>query len=786
MRYRLLALGWILLAIALPACAQSSKPSPDSLRQGFLNPPPDARPMMRWWWFGPAVTRPELARELKIMQQAGIGGVEIQPVYPMALDDPAKGIRNLRYLSPEFLSAVSFANRTARQLGMRVDITLGSGWPYGGPGTTLDLAAGRLRVARGPIVGANIAAPQLAPGESLIAAFAANGAPQSLDPDTAQPIDLATLAAPSGTTGRTALFFIASHTGMQVKRAAFGAEGNVLDHFSRAAIDEHLRDVAEPLLSAFGNHPPYSVFSDSLEVEGADWTPNLPEEFLKRRGYDLIPHLPELLAGGTPEADAVRHDWGKTLSELIRENYLAPITEFAEAHHTLFRSQTYGDPAVTLADEATPNLIEGEGSQWRQFSYARWATSAAHLYGRDVVSAETWTWLHSPAFRATPLDMKAEADRMFLKGVNQFVGHGWPYSPPSAGEPGWAFYAAAVFNEHNPWLPLMPEIAKYLTRVSWLLRQGKPDNDVAILLPEDDAQAAFTPGHVSVTDEMSRRISPQLMAAILDAGYNVDFIDAATIDKLGTIPYPILVIPPTDRIPLSTYKRIEQYANTGHVIAVGKTPSLAPGLKEQKDSTEIELISSRLFKSNTGHGALISSEAELPDALHHALPPDLDAAGQTAGLGFIHRKLPDRDIYFIANTSNHPIEARLGFRVKRSTIESWDPDSGRLLAFSRLSPDGRSAIPLITLAPYESRVFILSGRPNPAAPAAMQSRGDNGDPGGVGSWAKLLDDNWQIQFADDPQSLLLQQLTSWTELPSRRFYSGEATYSRTFHMGDKP
>ncbi|MGA9425921.1 MAG: glycosyl hydrolase, partial [Terracidiphilus sp.] len=117
MRYRLLALGWILLAIALPACAQSSKPSPDSLRQGFLNPPPDARPMMRWWWFGPAVTRPELARELKIMQQAGIGGVEIQPVYPMALDDPAKGIRNLRYLSPEFLSAVSFANRTARQLG---------------------------------------------------------------------------------------------------------------------------------------------------------------------------------------------------------------------------------------------------------------------------------------------------------------------------------------------------------------------------------------------------------------------------------------------------------------------------------------------------------------------------------------------------------------------------------------------------------------------------------------------------------------------------------------------
>jgi hypothetical protein len=126
--------------------------------------------------------------------------------------------------------------------------------------------------------------------------------------------------------------------------------------------------------------------------------------------------------------------------------------------------------------------------------------------------------------------MKAEADRMFLLGINQFVGHGYPYSSPAAGEPGWAFYAAAVFNSHNPWFPVMPDVTKYLQRVSWLLRQGKPANDIAILLPEDDAQAAYTPGHVSVTDEMRRLIAPGLMAAILDAGYNIDYIDAATID----------------------------------------------------------------------------------------------------------------------------------------------------------------------------------------------------------------------------------------------------------------
>lgn len=85
-------------------------------------------------------------------------------------------------------------------------------------------------------------------------------------------------------------------------------------------------------------------------------------------------------------------------------------------------------------------------SMWRQFSDTRWAASAGHLYGKPVISSETWTWLHSPAFRATPLDMKAEADLHFLQGINQLVGHGWPYSPKSAGEPGWRMYAAGAFN----------------------------------------------------------------------------------------------------------------------------------------------------------------------------------------------------------------------------------------------------------------------------------------------------------------------------------------------------
>ena len=707
------------------------------------------------------------------MRGVGIGGVEIQPVYPLVLDDQARGIRNLRYLSPEFLDDLGFANKTARSLGMRVDITLGSGWPYGGPKTTLPLAAGRLKVVSRPIISGTITPPPLAAGDSLIAAFSVAGTIASFDPATARRLDLSTgpTAPVDGT--QTALFFIASHTRQTVKRAAYGAEGYVLDHFSRPAIDEHLADVATPLIDAFGTQPPYAVFSDSLEVFGSDWTPNLPAEFQQRRGYDLIPHLPELVNGNTVASQAVRHDWGLTLSDLIRENYLAPITQFAAAHHTRFRSQTYGDPAVTLADEAVPNLPEGEGPQWRAFSYTRWASSASHLYDRNITSAETWTWLHSPAFRATPLDMKVEADRMFLLGVNQIVGHGYPYSPPAAGEPGWSLYAAAVFNSHNPWFPVMPDITKYLQRVSWILRQGKPANDVAILLPEDDAQAAFTPGHVSVTEEMRKRITPEMMATILDAGYNIDYIDSATINKLGVIPYPLLILPPTDRIPLATYRAIENHAaNGGNVISIEKLPSLAPGLLEQNTSAEVAALSAKLFQK-TGHiGIFVASIHELAGALHRALPPDIDAAGQASGVGFIHRKLPAADIYFVVNSSNRPVNGAIHFRSTHRSIEAWNPDGAVLL-----QKDSGSSLP-VNLAPYESRLYLLDDQKADSVEYCSRFL----EPSSTCKEKQLADlsAGWQIRFTDHGPSQLLPHLASWSELPGRKFYSGEAVYSRTF------
>jgi alpha-L-rhamnosidase len=758
--------------------------------------------MVRWWWFGAAVEKPEILHELQQMKTDGIGGAELAFVYPEVLNDPAKNLKNLSFLSPGMLDAVHYAQAEARKLGLRIDVTLCSGWPYGGPATTLAEAAGRLRFVEVPVPAnaTSVTPPTLAEGETFISASIANGEPKRWDATTAQSIATnpgapgpdsrtwANLPLTANPQPRTALFFIASHTRQQVKRAAVGAEGYVLDPFSHQAVATHLQKVGEPLVKAFGATPPYAIFSDSLEAYGADWTPNLPTEFQKRRGYDLLPHLPELVAGGTPAAEKVRHDWGQTLTELVNENYLTQINNWAIAHHTKFRSQTYGEPAVTFSSQRLVALPEGEGPQWRAFSTLRWATSANHVFNNNVTSGETFTWLHSPVFRATPLDMKAEADIDFIMGENQLIFHGWPYSPPDrkVSEPGWSLYAAAVFNDHNPWHPVMPDVARYIQRISYLLRQGQPANQVAILLPTDDAWASFSPGKVTVTGAMQKLITPALMSAILSAGYNVDFIDADAIN-VGLGKYQILVIPPTDRIPVETLSNIVAWTKMvnnfehGRVIAVGHLPTMDA---EGNPSPVIAGLSKAIM--------LVPNTAELEKALDNIGHPDFKLASSDHHtkevVGFIHRRLPDADIYFVANTSNQAVQATATFSTPYSFGEQWDPDTTTSVPATVTSQ-------AIHLAPYESRAFIFSNGFAPgnlsSRPESSQSHREDGVersavPSNPPTQLADLSTDWQVTFTSTKETETEPTLTDWTADPATRNYSGEAVYARDFTLAATP
>ena len=235
---------------------------------------------MRWWWFGPSATREELDAEMRRMKEGGIGGFEVAVVYPLAIDDPKTGFHNYPYLSTEFLDRIAFTSRRARELGLRMDLTIGSGWSFGGPHITPDLAASRLRSERREIAAGvtSIARQERFDHDVLIAAFIAPGSTQEADAASYRPLAIperGPIPLPPAAGPRAVLLYFAGQTGQVVKRAAAGADGYVLDHYSRAAIATHLREVGDKLLSAAAPGSIDSVFCDSLEVYDADWTTGL-------------------------------------------------------------------------------------------------------------------------------------------------------------------------------------------------------------------------------------------------------------------------------------------------------------------------------------------------------------------------------------------------------------------------------------------------------------------------------------------------------------------------------
>ncbi|HWU78653.1 MAG TPA: glycosyl hydrolase, partial [Caulobacter sp.] len=495
----------------------------------------------------------------------------------------------------------------------------------------------------------------LQPGQRYVAAFVGTS------PGDAKPVEITGSRAvfANAPTDRTLYLILQTRTRQQVKRPTVGSEGFVLDHLNARAVRKHLDVVGEPLLAAFGGDRPYAIFSDSLEVYGANWTDDLLAEFKVRRGYDLAPHLLSLFHD-TERSSGARYDWGLTLSELVNERYLSQVSAWAKTRQTLFRSQTYGIPAVTLSSNRLVDLAEGEGADWRLATSTRWASSANHLYGQAVTSAESFTWLHKGAFRATPLDIKAEADVLMLQGVNQFIVHGWPYSPPKVPEPGWALYAAAVFNDHNPWWPVMRDVNLYLQRLSHLLRQGENVADVAVYVPTEDIMSGFKPGKdVSINDELRKTFPAAILDGLLDSGYNFDLIDGDAILRRG-VRYKVLLLPHVERIAPDVYERIRAFATGGGVVvSVGPPPSKVPGLKAAEGQPRrVAELSTALFGGEAGR-AVVTDETGLVRTLNGLLPPDL--GGLPKGIGFVHRRLEGGDLYFVANTTNAPIAAPLIF-----------------------------------------------------------------------------------------------------------------------------
>jgi hypothetical protein len=753
------------------------------LLAGFAHPAPDARPMMRWWWFGPEIGRDDIVRQLTAVADAGLGGVEVAYVYPLSrVEHP--------FLSRGFLDDLRFAADTAESLGLRFDVTLGSGWSFGGPHITHETASRRLvwdvREVGGDVVALDVA-PRW-PGEELVAAYVGDGSLQEppRDFERLAVVDTAVSVAEGGSPRLVALAWSAP-TGQQVKRAAVGAEGPVLDHYSAIAVRDHLRAVADPLLDAVGAERIGSVFCDSLEAYEADWTPELPNEFAGRRSVDVVERL-WMLRFDAPGSDRFRADYYGLLSDLFEENFLATIRDWAAERGVPFRVQNYGVPLTRLSAYRSVDVIEGEGWGWRSVTQTRWAASAAHRLHRDIVSAEAWTWVHSPSLRATPLDLKGEAHEHFLLGVNHLIGHGWPASPAGDGL-GRLFYASGALDDRNAWWAAMPSLAEYLTRLCWMLRQGRPVADVTLYLPSADAYDVIGTaqgGSLDLWRTARAIIGEAVPAAVRDAGFDFDLVDDRMLEDLDPAEVASMgpvVLPHVTRLPERTRAWLAAVREAGGTVL------------DVRDEAAV-----RDAGTEGGASWRVISEVQLAAELRSSRVPDLRIEPACRDIGFVHRTVGSSELYLVVNTGPDRRRFSVAPRAVKSSWQRWDPQTGMVIA------QGAGPVIRLELAAYEAAVLVL-GDDVPNAAGARVNTDDASAATGTAHDVKTAPlssadasaatgtahdvktaplssadaSAWTVSFAgEEPASVALPH--DWTA--GRPHFAGTAVYEHVFNGSD--
>jgi alpha-L-rhamnosidase len=812
----------LIATFALVAWGQPSKPP------AALDWPPatrETRPWTRWWWMGSAVDEAGLTAELEALRVAGIGGVEITPIYGVRGAES----RFVPFLSDRWMELLEHTLREAERLDLGVDMATGTGWPFGGPWVgekeacrsllfkTWTVESGSrltepIRLVPTPLVRAlgkhagdlkdpveanqNLQALALeqvrfakpAPLMALVA-YARTGEQVDLTLRVEADGRLDWVAPPGTWTLHGA--FLGWH-GKLVERAAPGGEGNVIDHFSGDGIRHYLAFIDK----GFGGSALRGLrafFNDSYEVDDAtgqaDGTPALFEEFQRRRGYDLRAHLPALMGGPGPlrpggegvesesRAARVRADYRETISDLLLERFIAGWSAWANKHGRIVRNQAHGSPANLLDLYAASDIPETEGNDWPRF---KWATSAAHVAGRRLVSAEAATWL-GEHFRSTLADVRAAVDKFFVAGVNHIVYHGTAYSPRSEAWPGWQFYASVEFNPRNPWWTDFSALNAYVTRVQSFLQAGEPDQDVLLYYPFYDALETGTSGLTHFGGANAPNIGTpfeEAAATLQRLGYTYDYISdrqlAAThvvegrLRTGGGASYRTLVVPASRRIPLETFERVVALAREGAAVIAFKDLSADVSGLGDLDRRRARF---RQLKNE-------ASALRVGDDLD-ALLNRVDVRRETLvdrGLEFTRRRYADGRVYFMVNGSSQERREWIPLEDREASAVIFDPMTGRRGdARVRRSAGGTLEVHLAIPAGGSIIVRTTGGQTGEAYPDFVPA----GTPVAVAG-------PWTVRFVAGgptlPAARTTERLGSWTAFDGDdvKQFSGTAIYTTRF------
>lgn len=592
--------------------AFNSEDPKNVLFQYFQKPPAEAKPFYRWWWNGNRVTKQEVIRELEIMKSVGAGGVEINPIAlnPEIMNPP--GIP-LDWLSDEWLDVLKTAIDKNRELGMISDLIIGTGWPFGGKFLNDEETIQGFDIYTTKISGpADFSINKIILNEGAeIQQIRLSRIPLAKMEDSVEITDEfknRTFKIPAGNYEISVISW--RNKFREVANGAPGGDGPVLDHFNKIAVEKYLERTSAGLKPIFGENMGNtirSMFCDSIELEGANWTGDFREEFKRRNAYDIWEYLPLILNVET-EAEGdfadillrVRYDYYSTLSSLFMERFILPFHNWCHKIGVKSRYQAYGHPWVPtdlLDGNLVPDIPEGDqwlfNSGWTstpidEIRYAIWdkyTSSAAHLRGLKIASCEAMTNT-SGVFSASLEYIKQATDLNVVAGINHLVLHGWNYSPPEAGFPGWVRFGT-WFNEKNPWFPYLKLWSDYAARLNTVFQNSQAVCQVAIIGPTADRWSE------KGLDRNPFLLEPWYLHSIWQAmnhhGYCSDYLNPRVFSeakfengtiKFGPMNYQALVVCSMQLAFPEFIDSLYKYAASGgKIIFIGNTPEQSPGMK---------------------------------------------------------------------------------------------------------------------------------------------------------------------------------------------------------------
>ncbi len=587
-----------------------------------------------------------------------------------------------------------------------------------------------------------------------------------------------------------------SPVGSRNRAGSASGIGLEVDKLNAGHVESYFHGYIDPIEKALGPLLGKSlryVMMDSWEAGMQNWTDDMIAQFQKRRGYDPRPYLPALagrVVGGADLSDRFLWDFRRTIADLVAEAHYGTMADLLGRKGMGVYAEAPGVSMEILEDTLlTKSKVEiPMGEFWlgrmhpppEYYVDVRMAASAAHVYGKKIVAAESFTGGGYDA----PAVYKNLADYWFAQGVNRIVFHSSAHQPLDT-KPGNTM-VGTHFNRNITWAEHAKPVVDYLSRVSYMLQQGLFAADLAYLLDEG------VPSSQPFWGAGLQPAPPQ--------GYDYDTINAdallnrMNVDKDGRLALPdgmsyrILVLPQGQRMRPELLRKIRELV-AGGAIVVGPKPFSSPSLQSGADRAdrEVQALANEIWgdldgvqrnKRFYGKGMAISG-LPLDEALALAkLPRDAEFAGPLdSSIAWIHRRAGEADIYFVANQTDREQDVQARFRVDGKEAEIWRPDTGRIEPASYNIADGRTAV-WLRLSPRES-VFVVFRRPvaSPvrALPPAKVSR------------LAVLGGPWNVSFPPNlgaPAKIQLAKLESWTANSDKgvKYFSGAATYSKTIQV----